>query len=226
MIQDGEIRRRLDDREDRFTERKPEGAGKGDFKRTIVAFANSVPSNRTAILYVGVSDSGAILGVKNVDEMQKAIRKIAENECYPPIYVGMEVIDVEGKSVLGVTVDSSQTRPHFAGPAYVRRNSESVAATPALYEELILSRDDKRRTLLEWRGQFCTVIGIQKQLGLPFPMEHHFAETAEAKIEEVTAHYVRFRKIASAASFTEPLSVLKLSWDDQKDRPSIFVTRL
>lgn len=226
MIEPGETRRRLEDREDRFTERKPEGAGKADFKRTIVAFANSVPSNRTAVLFVGVADSGAILGVTNIDQLQKLIRKIAENECYPPIYVGMEVIDVEGKSVLGVTVDSSPNRPHFAGPAYVRRNAESVAATSALYEELILSRDDKRRTLLEWRGQFCTVTGISKQLGFPFPMEQNYSDTAEAKIEEVTAHYVRFRKVSSAAGFTEPLSVLKLSWDDKNDRPWIYVTRI
>ena len=60
----------------------------------------------------------------------------------------------------------------------------------------------------------------------PFPMERNYSDSVEARVEEVTAHYVRFRKVGSSTSFTEPLAVLHPSWDDQKNRPAIFVTRL
>lgn len=51
-----ELSRRLADTEDQFTERKPEGAGSNAFKKAIVAFANTVPPNRTGVLFVGVGD--------------------------------------------------------------------------------------------------------------------------------------------------------------------------
>ena len=58
---------RLRDHEDGFTERKQEGAASAsaELRKTLVAFANSVPEGKTAILFIGVSDTGAPLGVKN-----------------------------------------------------------------------------------------------------------------------------------------------------------------
>jgi len=80
-----DARRRLADYEDNFTERKPESANAGELRRTLVAFANSVPPERSAILFIGVHDNGQILGCSNPDATQKTIRKIAEQDCYPPI---------------------------------------------------------------------------------------------------------------------------------------------
>src|SRR5688572_3240933 len=79
------LRRRLRNREDGFIERKPEGVSTEDIRKTLVAFANSVPEGEQAILYIGVSDDGTPLGVSNTDSLQKNIRRIAEGKCYPPI---------------------------------------------------------------------------------------------------------------------------------------------
>ena len=39
-----------------------EGAGASAFKKAIVSFANSLPVNRTGILFIGVDDQGAVKG--------------------------------------------------------------------------------------------------------------------------------------------------------------------
>jgi predicted HTH transcriptional regulator len=125
---------RVTDLEDQFTERKLEGAGGSEFKKTIVAFANSLPANRTGVLFVGITDAGKMVGVENSDSLQRNIRRLAENECYPAIYVDMMALNVGGRIVVAVSVSPSTLKPHFAGAAYIRRGSESIAATPQLYE--------------------------------------------------------------------------------------------
>ena len=49
-----ELLRRLSDHEDRLTERKSEGVSARDLRRALVGFANSVPRDHTAVLYVGL----------------------------------------------------------------------------------------------------------------------------------------------------------------------------
>jgi predicted HTH transcriptional regulator len=54
MFKNDELLARLNSKEDNFTERKPEGAGTYEFRKTIVAFANSLPDNQTGVLFIGV----------------------------------------------------------------------------------------------------------------------------------------------------------------------------
>lgn len=56
---------RLKNVEDNFTERKLEGAKPEELRRTLVAFANSVPKGRTAVLFIGVTETADIRGVSN-----------------------------------------------------------------------------------------------------------------------------------------------------------------
>jgi predicted HTH transcriptional regulator len=76
-----ELRLRIADHEDSFTERKPEGASASEFRRTLVAFANSVAEGRSGLLLIGFHDKGGILGCTNPDSVQKTIRKICERDC-------------------------------------------------------------------------------------------------------------------------------------------------
>lgn len=218
-----ELIARLRDAEDQFVERKPEGAGSSAFKRALVAFANSVPPNRTGILFVGVGDKGAILGVPEPDQMQRTLRNLAERECYPPIYVDLLVIPAEGKQVVATVVSSSAGRPHFAGPAYVRRGSESIAATAEVYRELLLAQDDKRRYLLDHKDAMWTVEYLNKAPGEAQPLFDTRARSrTECRIEEVTAFFVRLRDI-SGTMFTEMLQDVHISHDDAKHRPRLVI---
>lgn len=65
---------RLEQHEDSFVERKPNAS---DLEPTLVAFANSVPEGREAIIYLGVRDNGEVIGVEGTDSVQKRSRKCA-----------------------------------------------------------------------------------------------------------------------------------------------------
>jgi hypothetical protein len=213
---------RLADSEDRFVERKPTAAGNGDFKRTIVAFANSVPENRVAVLFVGIGDNGEPHGVPDPDKMQKKMRQIGENECYPPIFVDSEVVRVGEKSVVAVLVSWSNLRPHFAGPAYVRRGSESVNASDSEYDALLNSRLSIVRQLQEWKGRVVTITEVAKQLGEYFPISENHHKSDVYEIVDVNAHYVRFKRHGSGTFVTEIVDSLRLSWDEGYDRPRLL----
>ncbi|MGH9871842.1 MAG: AlbA family DNA-binding domain-containing protein [Pyrinomonadaceae bacterium] len=109
-----EVKRRLLNLEDRWTERKPQSAGKDDMRKTLVAFANSVPDGEEAILFIGVGDQGQILGVDNPDKMQMSVRQYAEL-CYPAMHHTSRVIECEGKHFVAVIVqpDHNRALPYY-----------------------------------------------------------------------------------------------------------------
>ncbi len=186
-----------------------------------MAFANTLPTTRTGILFVGVADDGKVNGVANSDSLQKTLRHIAENECYPPVWIDLHVLPIDGKNVVAAVIRGSDRRPHFAGPAYIRRGSETIKASDSQYEALILSRDDKRRALQEMQGKKCTVIAIGKGFGQPYPMGLNYSDMRESTVEEITAFFVRF--MSSGTFFTETLDSLSISYDDQRQRPMVIV---
>lgn len=213
---------RLDNHEDSFTERKTSLSDSEVIRRTLVAFANSVPEGRTAVLFIGISDDGTVVGVDNTDKTQMKVRKICEEECYPPIPVFIAVLNHRDKAILAVEVHASRNRPHFAGPAYVRRGSESIKATPELYEELIASRNQKCWEILKWKDQVVTVkLKLQLQ-GLSFsasrglPMQTW--ATYECRVVECSHHIVRVQDIASARYMSLSIENILVSRDEEKHR--------
>jgi len=145
---DEEIKRRLLDLEDGWTERKSQNVDRDDVRRTLVAFANSVPEAEEAILFIGVDDNGTPIGVDNPDKTQKTVRQWGD-WCYPAIRHTSRVVESKGKHIVAVIVQPDHNRPHFAGPAYVRVGSETKEATEEIFDELIASRISKARPLLE-----------------------------------------------------------------------------
>ena len=218
--------RRLRDHEDGFVERKLEGAGSGDLKRTLVAFANSVPEGSEGVLFIGVSDDGDVLGVSNSDKLQKTIRDICHKQIYPKINYNCEVLRVDESSVLAVSVLPVNRRPHFAGPAYVRIGSENVEATEDQYEDLIASRVDKARRILRDKDKTWTVAGIGRHIGDYTNLEDNFQERIEARIESCDAHIVRFRNLSTSQIFSEPLDFVSISYDDRNRRPMLLATKI
>lgn len=210
---------RLKDHEDNFTERKPEAAGKGDWKRTIVAFANSVNEERTGVLFIGVSDDGAIIGVNNPDKLQKTIRGICKRECYPPIAFQSEVLSVDDKNVVAIVVSESNNRPHFAGPAYVREGSESIVASEQLFKDLITSHSDIGREIIKHKGEVITVIVHRKKLGSTKNLgDSKYIDRHECRVELCNPHYVTLYDFSTKKMVTEPLKNVIVSYDHKLAR--------
>jgi hypothetical protein len=227
---DKELLARISSGEDSLTEFKPQGAGSSDFKKTLVAFANSVPDGYEALLFIGISNDGTIVGVDNPDNVQKMVRKICEEECYPPIAHASRVIDCGNKRILAVIVGFSLKRPHFTGVAYIRKGSASVKATPELYEDLINSRMDKCRKLLAYKGRLITVASSRvggpfgivgaplKSLGveiLPFPVT---GTQYEAIVLGCDAFSLLLQVKSSGRKFPLRLTQVELDYDVERGR--------
>ena len=74
--------------EDPLLERKVESDLK-DLLKTMVAFANSVRPDHTAVILIGEQDDGTAFGVANPDNIQKKVRETAD-KIYPPINWGQK----------------------------------------------------------------------------------------------------------------------------------------
>ena len=222
---ENELLNRLGDAEDNFIERKPASANRDEIRKTVVAFANSVPEGRTAVLLVGIRNDGKFDAVPNPDKLQKTVREICEQDCYPPIKFSAEVLKPEGGPVLAVVIPASTNRPHFAGPAYVRRGSESVAASGEAFDELVHSRNSKCAAVLKLRGQTISVLALQHKLGVAQHIpDTGYREGIECRVEVADAQSVRLLILGSDRYVTEPLDHVKVSYDEERHRPMLVVT--
>lgn len=223
-----EILQRLRNREDNFTERKPESVKDRDVLITLVAFANSVPDGRTAILYIGVSDDGRIIGVASPEGQQRRVDEIRSRRCYPAIDLRTEILLVEERSVVAVVIPSHmRSGPFFAGPAYTRQGSSSVIASETVFDEMIANRLSKPHEILKWKDKIITFVPPPVKITYaalgrsPLALrEHH-----ERRVETCNAHYVTLYDIASGRISSEPLDDLILSHDHKRNRLMLSVRR-
>ena len=210
---------RLKDDEDGFTERKPDGVNRSDLRRTIVAFANSVPEERSAILFIGVANDGTVNGVSNPDSLQKTIREVAEQDCYPSVKLQTEVISITNKKVVAVIVEASIDRPHFSGPAFVRIGSESKIASQEMYEELIASRNTKAGKILRNKDKLITL----DYWYIDLPSKKKIRDMPDCTIKGCDGHVVHLHNDFSGKSMSFPLEDIKISYDQAKNRMMIQV---
>lgn len=213
-------------KESSLIERKPDDFKDREARKVIVAFANSTPDGQEAVLFIGMHDkTGDILGVANPDALQLRYAK-ALDECYPRISYQMHPLVFEEKTVVAIVVPASNKKPHFTGGAYIREGSRSVLATDELYEELILSRTDKTRELLKHKREhtIISVRGINYRLGSNKPLSGGgHVEGTECKIHNCNGLTVTLYRLDTQAYFTEDLSRVSISFDDQKNRPMVLV---
>ena len=93
---------------------------------------------------------------------------------------------------MAVIVEASHSRPHFAGPSYVRVGSETITATSKQFEEMIASRNSKARPFLEAKrkGEGITVFywtyGMNNRLA-------GAATFSDCTVIKCTPHYVVFK---------------------------------
>ena len=216
--------------EDSLLERK----GQSDLKdliKTMVAFANSVAPDHTALILIGEMDDGTIQGVDNPDAIQKKLR-VAAGKIYPPILWRSRVYEKEGKHCVRVEIEPSGDTPHFGGPAWIRQGSITEIASDAMFQKLIEVRLSKVRELTKWIGKEVSVIPdlgrtekIEAELGATYLHPRWFMEET-ATLISVNQFWTTFEICSDEASarISEPLAKLTLSWDDVNNRIAVLVT--
>ncbi len=210
-----ELRARLEQDEDAFIERK-ETPHQTEVVETVVAFANSTPPDREAVLFLGQRADMTVVGLAgDVDKLQRKVDGWIAS-CYPPIKVHLEVLkDVGPDPVLAVVVPGSKDRPHFAGPAWVRVGSMTKRAPPELYEELIASRNTTAGAILRHKGKVVAVDEYFAGLYGGPPALH----TQDYRIEDCTAQSVDLYLLSAGTNRSVPLEQVTLSKDPQRLRP-------
>jgi hypothetical protein len=203
-VTDEELRRRLHDSEDGWTERKQKG-GTEEIEGALSAFANSLPDGTNAILFLGVSNSGDFVGVIDADKLQKRVKQIADH-CYPPIPYTCRCFKESGKEIVAVIVSPSQNGPHFTGPAFVRIGSETYKASPEQFEKLIARRTSKGRKLIDaMESHQPVLISItDRRLGISgVPMEYF--------VTHCDVHSATFKPVDVGVPFSEPLERITIA---------------
>lgn len=218
--------------EDNLLERKLESDLK-DLLKTLVAFANSVKPDHTAVLLIGEKDDGPIQGVTNPDNVQKRIRKECD-KIYPPILWRSKVYEKEGKHCVRVEIEYDGQTPHFGGSAWVRKGSETIIATDEVFQRLIDLRSGIVYELAKWLNKEVTIHGdsstvppdreglmggrIGSQIFL-----HRWRGGEFARIVFVNNYWVTFEKLETNKRISEPLSKLTLSFDDEKEQLKVII---
>ena len=220
-----ELLQRLTDDEDHFVERKSNGVSPGEVRRTATAFANQLATDETGILFIGIANNGDIVGVENTDSMQKKVRKACHDECYPLIEYSSQILEKDGKKLLAVVIPASSTKPHFAGPAYIRVGSESVKATAELYEQLIASRNEKCGAIQRLGRTTLTVISHKKLGDTRFIPDRHYRERRECTVAHVDAHHVRLFDIGHSEYYSESLINVEIATDEKRHRPMLIIEK-
>src|SRR2546425_12900089 len=88
--------------EDHLVERKVSKDEK-DWKKTVVAFANSAPVGLPAVLYIGVRDNGEIETPQpNLDEIQRRFN-LRMQRVFPRISYVPKIVSENGQQALAVT---------------------------------------------------------------------------------------------------------------------------
>ena len=105
--------------------------------RTVAAMANA---NGGHVIF-GVRDDGTILGVEiGANTKERVVQAIGDNTD-PTLYPAVDYVDVDGKTVIVVSVEESGNKPHLAyGQAYKRVGAVTRKMDRAEYERLLLQR--------------------------------------------------------------------------------------
>ena len=241
MLTDTELITRLNGSEGSFMERKTSFHAE-EVKEALVAFANSLPENQEAVLFIGVAPDGTTPGVECADKLQIKITRLAEESCYPPVPCKPTVLKYKGVEVVAAVVQHSKQQPHFVGHAFVRVGSETKKASPEKMEELIASRSEKARRILREKTQLVTTLwkSISDKPTTETVIRHMMSRSGghpsslvgkqwqrevkrECRIESCDSHVVRLLEISTGLHLAASLENVKIDYDETKYRMKLVI---
>ena len=118
----------------------------GDICKEVIAFANT----KGGTLYIGVSDDGSVVGVKNADQVMLQMNNMIRDSIKPDVtmFVGYENQHVGDKDIIAVTIQKGTDRPYYLGSkglkpsgVYVRNGTSSDPATDTAIRRMIKETD-------------------------------------------------------------------------------------
>jgi hypothetical protein len=203
---DEDLKARVRNFEDPFVERKSSGDVK-DILKSAVAFANSLPIDAPGVIFVPAKDDGSIERNQNLDKLQKTITEKL-NAAYPQLPTLLKIFgDEDGAQALALIVWGSRERPHFSGPAYVRKGSQTFEASEDQFRSLIAQRNSKVAEVEKWKGQLVRVRILTKRSSIPLVEDFH------ASVVHCNQFWIILQRDNNSHYYSAPLSRVELSFD-------------
>ena len=118
----------------------------GDICKEVIAFANT----KGGTLYIGVSNDGSVVGVKNSDQVILQMNNMIRDSIKPDVtmFVGYEAQHISDKDIIAVTIQKGTDRPYYLSSkglkpsgVYVRNGTSSDPATDTAIRKMIKETD-------------------------------------------------------------------------------------
>jgi hypothetical protein len=209
--------RLLHSTEHTFVERKTTGDHK-DWVKIVVSFANSLQVDQEGVLFIGATDEGEIEPHStNLERLQRTFSDKMQN-IYPPVYVTTASVQENGRECLAVIVAGSSSRPHFAGPPYLRDGAKSIVPNSEQYESLLASRLGKVYEIQRWIDKPITIRTFKRREGMGHAVDQ---STDEATVIFANQFYLTVSYSNNKGRWSFPLNRFEICYDHQKDRLEI-----
>jgi predicted HTH transcriptional regulator len=220
-VSDKDLLARMRNFEDHLVERKVVGDDK-DWKKTAVAFANSVPVGLPAVLYIGVRDNGEIeTPQRNLDDIQRKFNTMMQR-VFPRIAYAPKIITENGQQALAIIIPGSELRPHFAGLSYVRLGSQTDEASAEQFAELIAQRNSKTARILSWKDKKVTVVNRLSVGRIAGPGGTEGQWPDNTAVVNCDQFYVTLQ-IGADPEMSFPLSRVEINFDNMRHRLQLEV---
>ena len=130
-----------------------------DIRKEIVAFANTGGGT----IYIGVEDSGEIIGLDNSDEVMLAVLNSARDSVRPDImsFINGKILEIDGKKIVQIDIQKGPDCPYYLrdkglvpNGVYIRNGSASNPASTYIIERMIS----------ESLGNFEDMLSIEQEL--------------------------------------------------------------
>ncbi len=117
-----------------------------DIKKEVVAFANT----EGGTIYVGIDDSGEIIGVENSEKVMLQIMNMLRDSIKPDItmFTSCNVKKIDGREVIEITVQRGTNTPYYISDkglkptgVYVRQGTASAPASENAIRQMIKDTD-------------------------------------------------------------------------------------
>jgi ATP-dependent DNA helicase RecG len=152
----------------------------------IASFANSLGGH----LLIGIRDDATLCGVKLGSKTLEQLSNTIFDNIEPQIYPRVEVVKIQGKDVIVITVDKSNEKPYLAyGKAFKRVGAVTKEISRAEYERLLKARVEQPFEQTIVRGATLDDLGAVKvQTFLLRKAEYSKTELPKAPLESLLSN--------------------------------------
>ena len=195
----------------------------------MVAFANTLDTTETGVLFIGATDKGEIEETgSNLDSLQ---RKFSDKVAliYPALTYTTRAVTEANRQCLAILVNGSSRRPHFAAPPYLRDGSQTVVPSAEQFDRLISAWESKAFEIQRWIGKTITLRLFSRKDQDARLINEAAEKRTSVIVVSCNQFYVSLQFQVSdykGMKWSPPLARIEIAYDHSADRLELQTTPL